>query len=141
MTQLRICRMLRRCLTPYCEIVGELDDGSGVVVEVSLLRPDVVVVDHLMPGMTGDRATLSLKSRFPSVRVVAYTSSEESVDQMLSAEAAYLKSDVRSLIDEVADARTTTRNDVCSVTRRRWVERCRGRDPGLSAGRHEGSWL
>ena len=38
------------------EIVGEADDGLEAVRLVDQLKPDVLVVDFAMPGLTGIRA-------------------------------------------------------------------------------------
>src|SRR6187397_1769847 len=56
------------------EVVGEASDGEGALEAVETLRPDVVVMDLLMPGLDGIAATAELKTRHPSIEVVAITS-------------------------------------------------------------------
>src|SRR5690606_15734669 len=56
------------------EVVGEAGNGREALDLVEHLRPDVVVMDLLMPVMDGVEATRELRSRFPDVEVVALTS-------------------------------------------------------------------
>ena len=56
------------------EVVGEASDGEGALEAADTLRPDVVVMDLLMPGLDGIAATAELKARHPAIEVVAITS-------------------------------------------------------------------
>ena len=56
------------------EVVGEASDGDGALEAAETLRPDVVVMDLLMPGLDGIAATAELKTRHPAIEVVAITS-------------------------------------------------------------------
>jgi DNA-binding NarL/FixJ family response regulator len=56
------------------EVVGEAIDGAAALEATAELSPDVVVMDLLMPGMDGIRATTEIKARHPTVEVVAITS-------------------------------------------------------------------
>lgn len=44
------------------EVVGECGDGSSVVAEAERVRPDVVVMDIRMPGVSGVEATRRLRA-------------------------------------------------------------------------------
>jgi DNA-binding NarL/FixJ family response regulator len=55
-------------------VVGEAVDGASAVALTDQLRPDVVVMDLLMPGIDGIDATARIKSLHPDVEVVALTS-------------------------------------------------------------------
>lgn len=62
---------------PDFEVVGEAGDGETACRLAERLRPDLVVMDVSMPGMTGDRATTLLKETCPGVKVVALTVHED----------------------------------------------------------------
>jgi DNA-binding NarL/FixJ family response regulator len=72
------------------EVVGECDDGSGVAELTARTRPDVVVMDLRMPGMSGAEATRLLRSAQPEVRVLILTGSvgRDLVTELASAGAA-----------------------------------------------------
>jgi DNA-binding NarL/FixJ family response regulator len=69
------------------DIVGEAADGAEAVRQVDRLRPDVVVMDLLMPVMDGIAATAAIKTAHPEVEVIALTSfiEEERVVEALGA--------------------------------------------------------
>ena len=56
------------------EVVGEAADGEAALVATAALLPDVVVMDLMLPGLDGIGATAELKSRHPTVDVVAIIS-------------------------------------------------------------------
>ena len=56
------------------EIVGEAADGAAAIEQAAALRPDVVVMDLLMPGVDGIDATAQIKAADPDVEIVAITS-------------------------------------------------------------------
>jgi DNA-binding NarL/FixJ family response regulator len=56
------------------EIVGEAGDGSGAIAQALALRPDIVVMDLMMPGIDGIEATARIKAEAPDVEVIALTS-------------------------------------------------------------------
>jgi DNA-binding NarL/FixJ family response regulator len=59
------------------EVIGEACDGDSACEKAKELRPDVVVMDVSMPGMTGDRATERLTQDCPGVKVLALTVYED----------------------------------------------------------------
>ena len=71
-------------------VVGEADDGLGACEQVPALRPDVVVMDVSMPGLTGSQATERLRKECPLVKVLALTVHEDKgyIRQLLVAGAA-----------------------------------------------------
>jgi NarL family two-component system response regulator LiaR len=61
-------------LEPTFEIVGEAADGEEALKIVDDVKPDVVLMDILMPGVDGIKATEIIKKEHPEVEVVALTS-------------------------------------------------------------------
>jgi two-component system, NarL family, response regulator LiaR len=56
------------------EVAGEAADGREAVDEAERLRPDVVLMDLVMPRLDGVEAMRELRSRVPGARVVVLTS-------------------------------------------------------------------
>lgn len=59
-------------------LAGEADSGEEAVRLCSELQPDVVLMDLMMPGMTGVTAIKVICGRWPHVRVIALTSFQDS---------------------------------------------------------------
>jgi two-component system response regulator NreC len=55
---------------PDFRLVGESDDGLDVLRKVDSLKPDVVVLDLMMPGINGIEVTRQLRVAAPRTRVV-----------------------------------------------------------------------
>ena len=66
------------------EIVGEAGDGEAGVALAQTLRPDVVLMDLRMPGMSGVEATRRLRGLVPETRVLVLTTFEDD-DEVLAA--------------------------------------------------------
>jgi len=61
-------------LDPELEIIGEASDGAEAVRLARELKPDVVLMDMLMPVMDGIAATQAIRSELPDTEVIALTS-------------------------------------------------------------------
>jgi DNA-binding NarL/FixJ family response regulator len=59
------------------EIVGEARSGHEALVLARDAAPDIVLLDLRMPGMDGIQVLEELKKRFPAVRVVALSGSDD----------------------------------------------------------------
>jgi NarL family two-component system response regulator LiaR len=56
------------------EVVGEAGDGEEAVALAERLRPDVILMDLVMPGLDGVGAMRELRERVPGSRVLVLTS-------------------------------------------------------------------
>ena len=80
-------------LEPGLEVVGEAADGREAVERAEELQPQVVLMDLLMPVMTGVEATREIKAKHPDIEVVALTSVLEDrlvIDAVEAGAAGYL---------------------------------------------------
>ena len=59
---------------PDLETVGEAADGAEAIQQARLLRPDVVIMDLLMPALDGMAATRTIRSELPETEILAFTS-------------------------------------------------------------------
>jgi DNA-binding NarL/FixJ family response regulator len=69
---------------PDFEVVGEAGDGETAVAEAARLRPDVILMDLVMPGVDGLEAIGRIRAAEPAARIVVLTSFA-SADQVLPA--------------------------------------------------------
>ena len=65
---------------PGIEVVGEAEDGAIAVRKAIKLRPDVIIMDILMPVMDGIDATREIHSKLPTAKILILTTSTVSDD-------------------------------------------------------------
>jgi NarL family two-component system response regulator LiaR len=103
--------MVRRGLATFLQVyddlqlAGEAASGEAAIQLCERLRPDVILMDLVMPDMDGVDATRAIRHQFPTVQVIALTSFKEEglVQRALQAGAiGYLLKDVSA--DELAKA-------------------------------------
>ncbi|NOH02745.1 MAG: response regulator transcription factor [Chloroflexi bacterium] len=61
-------------LDPDLEVVGEASNGEEGIEQARKLKPDVVLMDLLMPVMDGITAIQHLRKELPDVEIIALTS-------------------------------------------------------------------
>ena len=87
------------------ELVGEAKNGLEAINLCRLKKPDVILMDLIMPEMDGIAATSAILQDYPDIKIIAMTSFEEEelVQGVLAAGAiSYLLKNVSS--DELAKA-------------------------------------
>ncbi|HET9908550.1 MAG TPA: response regulator transcription factor [Anaerolineales bacterium] len=59
------------------KMVGEASDGEEAVQKASLYKPDVILMDLMMPGMDGITATHEIRQKYPKIKIIVLTSFAE----------------------------------------------------------------
>ena len=80
-----LCALFER--EPGIDVAGEAESGEQVVAMAERLRPDVILMDLEMPGISGAEATRRISAARPDAKIVVLTShaSEEDVFPALKA--------------------------------------------------------
>jgi DNA-binding NarL/FixJ family response regulator len=122
---------------PQFEVIAEASDGQEAVRLMEELRPDVVLMDVMMPGFNGLDATARAAGKVPKTRVIILSmdsSQELVVEALQSGAAGYLLKNVTPEEMEMA-VRAVARGEIylCSAISRHVVEGC------LAWGKNEAS--
>jgi len=64
-------------VNPDLELVGEAENGEQAVVRANILKPDVILMDLMMPIMDGVAAIAIIKKQNPAIQIIALTSFQE----------------------------------------------------------------
>jgi len=67
-----ICALLAQVAD--MRVIGEASDGEAAVAQADALKPDVVLMDLVMPKMDGVEAIRQILARLPETRIIALTS-------------------------------------------------------------------
>ena len=81
---------------PGVQVVGQAGDGRAALAVVAAQRPDLVLMDLMMPGMNGIQATAAIRARFPLTAVLVlttYDADEWVFDALRQGAAGYLLKD------------------------------------------------
>ncbi len=86
-------RLVRQVLSalidrqPGMDVVAEAEDGQRAVKLAHKVKPDVIIMDIHMPGLSGIDATSQIVSEFPEVKVIGFSmySDSQFVAAMLKA--------------------------------------------------------
>lgn len=62
---------------PDLNVVAEADDGPSALMMIDEVRPDLVLMDVSLPGLSGADTTLAIKRSHPDVKVLALSVHEE----------------------------------------------------------------
>lgn len=80
------------------DVVGEASDGEQALVQAETLRPDVILMDLVMPALDGVGAMRELRTRAPDSRVIVLTSfldDDRLMPAIQAGAAGYLLKDVK----------------------------------------------
>lgn len=81
---------MRRLLRSYIEsntqfkICGEAANGAEAIERAKELRPDVVLLDLTLPGMSGTDAARELKRVMPNLKIILFTMHADGVNETLA---------------------------------------------------------
>lgn len=85
-----------------CQVVGEANNGVEALDLADDVRPDTVVIDLRMPLMDGIEATRILRYRFPDLKIIVLSGSDDpAVERQISAAGADVAVDKARLDDLV----------------------------------------
>lgn len=73
--------------TTEIEVIGEAQDGQEAVELVRQLRPQIVLMDIVMPKMSGIEATNEILKEFPETKVIACSTLDQNNMVMRALEA------------------------------------------------------
>ena len=82
---------------PDLDLVGEAADGPAAITTAAALRPDVILLDLMLPGMNGIEVTRRILAQQPACRIIVLTSfadDQNVLAAMQAGAAGYLLKDV-----------------------------------------------
>src|SRR4051812_47312303 len=59
---------------PDIHIVGQAHNSEYALAQCAKLQPDIVLMDLVMPQTNGVEATRSIRTQFPNIQVIIFTS-------------------------------------------------------------------
>ena len=100
-----IRRLLEALQDPLVKVVGETGDGQALLEMAARLRPDLVIVEHVLTSMGGQEVSQQMRRHYPDVKVLFLTARSEPnfVRQaMLSGAVGYVVKDAEPVELELA---------------------------------------
>ena len=100
-------RMLVRIVlesTERYEIVDEASDGREAIALAAMHQPDIIVIDQMMPDLSGSEAVPQLRAAAPAARIVMFSSVSSKVmaERAGGADAYVDKGNIDALLDAMA---------------------------------------
>ena len=88
------------------EVIGEAENGREAVELARTLRPDIVIMDLMMPEMSGAEATKTIHAELPDVKIMILTTfgtSNEMIDALSNGASGALMKDTATedLVDSI----------------------------------------
>ena len=86
------------------DIVGQAFDGAEAIEKAAELKPDVILMDVVMPRMNGVEATRAIHAAQPAITIIGFTGSDPgAVDDMINAGAVavFLKTSFAEVLEKV----------------------------------------
>lgn len=59
--------------TPDIEMVADVGEGVEGIEEAIRQEPDVIVLDYMMPGMSGDIVAAAVRENAPETKILVFT--------------------------------------------------------------------
>ena len=78
-----LLRVLVETKTPF-KVCGEAENGAEAIKKTKELRPDLVLLDLTMPGMTGTETALILRVTQPRPKIILFTMHADGLNQELA---------------------------------------------------------
>jgi DNA-binding NarL/FixJ family response regulator len=78
-----LMRMLVETNTPF-KVCGEAENGAEAIKMAKELRPDLVLLDLTMPGMSGTETALNLQVAQPRPKIILFTMHADGLNQELA---------------------------------------------------------
>lgn len=69
------------------DLVGEAVDGQDAIEKALALRPDVILMDIIMPRLSGIEATKEILAKLPKTKIVAFSTADQETMVMRALEA------------------------------------------------------
>lgn len=106
------------------EVVGEAATGEEALPLINALRPDIILLDLSMPGLSGFEVLAHTRKRFPKVRVIILTIHESghyAIEAMQAGAAGFLaksaaSNELEEAINTVAAGETYISREVAGKT-------------------------
>ena len=67
---------------PDIEVVGQARDGQEAIAKAIALKPNVIVIDVIMPVYSGIEATAAITQKWPDAKVLMLTASDRGEDMI-----------------------------------------------------------